>query len=85
MLRTATRSPNFSIYAEATENLFMPWTMAALDEHGVPIQIAKKLSSLLDQYDLDRTIQDLRALDVTDLPDFTDFERKLVASVQGSI
>ncbi|MBV9569447.1 MAG: hypothetical protein JO172_15055 [Hyphomicrobiales bacterium] len=77
--------PNYSIYAEATENLFMPWTIAALDEYGIPIQIGKKLSGLLDQYDLDRTLQDLRAVDVGNVTELTEFERGLVASVQETI
>ena len=78
-------APNYSIYAEAAENLFMPWTITALDEYGIPIQIGKKLSGRLDQYDLDRTLQDLRTLDLANLEGFTEFERGLIALVQGTI
>ncbi|WP_213288344.1 DEAD/DEAH box helicase [Bradyrhizobium sp. sGM-13] len=78
-------NPDYSVYAEAAESLFVPAPIAALDEYGIPIQIAKKLSGFLDQYDLDRTIQDLRSLDLTKLTDFSRFELELVSSVQETI
>jgi hypothetical protein len=77
--------PDFSVYAEATENLFLPAPIAALDEYGIPFQIAKKLSTYLDRYDLDRTIQDLRTIDIGSLVGFSEFERSLIASVQTTI
>jgi hypothetical protein len=77
--------PDYSVYAEATENLFLPAPIAALDEYGIPIQVAKKLSTYLDQYDLDRTIQDLRTLDLENLVGFSEFELALITSVQVTI
>ncbi|KRQ12307.1 hypothetical protein AOQ73_04150 [Bradyrhizobium pachyrhizi] len=58
---------------------------ASLDEYGIPNQIARKLIPYLDQYDLDRALQDLRAVDVNQLTDFSDFERSLVTVVQPTI
>ncbi|MCS3933983.1 hypothetical protein M2175_009014 [Bradyrhizobium elkanii] len=78
-------APDYSIYAEAAENLFLPAPIAALEEYGVPIQIARKLSSYLDQYDLDRALQDLRAIDASELVSLSEFERSLIASVQPTI
>ncbi|MGY4256074.1 hypothetical protein ACVI1L_003142 [Bradyrhizobium sp. USDA 4516] len=78
-------SPDYTVYAEATEHLFLPAPIAALDEYGIPNQIARKLIPYLDQYDLDRALQDLRAVDVNQLTDFSDFERSLVTVVQPTI
>jgi DEAD/DEAH box helicase/Helicase conserved C-terminal domain len=77
--------PDYSIYAEAAENLFLPPPIAALEEYGIPIQIAKKLSPYLDQYDLDRTIQDLRTLDIGNLTNLSEFEVALISSAQSTI
>jgi hypothetical protein len=80
-----TPGPDYNVYADATENLFLPAPIAALDEYGIPIQIAKKLATHLDRFDLDRTIQDLRTLDVSNLVGFSEFELTLIASVQATI
>ncbi|MDT4739806.1 DEAD/DEAH box helicase [Bradyrhizobium sp. WYCCWR 12699] len=77
--------PNYSVYAEATENLFLPPAIAALEEYGIPVQIAKKLSAYLHEYDLDRTLDDLRALDLGKVENLSAFERTLVGSVQSAI
>ena len=78
--------PDYSIYAEAAENLFSSSPpIAALEEYGIPIQIAKKLSPYLDQYDLDRTIQDLRTLDIGNLTNLSEFEVALISSAQSTI
>lgn len=39
-------APNYSIYAEAAENLFLPPAIAALDEYVIPVQIAKKFRDI---------------------------------------
>jgi hypothetical protein len=78
-------NPNYTVYAEATENLFLPATIAAMEEYGIPIQVARKLSSHLDQYDLDRAIQDLRTIDVKNLVGFSEFEQTLITLVQATI
>lgn len=83
--RLETATPDYSVYAEAAENLFLAPAIAALDEYGIPVQIAKKLSSFIERYDLDQAIQDLRAIDVSNLGNFTEFERALIASVQETI
>jgi hypothetical protein len=39
---------NYAPYAAQVENLFLPAPMSALEEYGVPIQLAEKLVSALD-------------------------------------
>jgi len=77
--------PNYGVYAEAAEHLFLPASIAALDEYGIPIQIAKKLVPYLDNYDLDRAIQDLRTLGADQLEGFSQFELGLISTVQVTI
>jgi hypothetical protein len=36
---------DYAVFAEQTENLFMPSALFALDEYGVPIQTAQRLAS----------------------------------------
>lgn len=84
-LKLSGPDPDYSVYAEAVENLFVPPPIAALEEYGLPIQIAKKLTAYLDQYDLDRTIQDLRSLGLSNLTGFSEFELQLIASIQETI
>jgi hypothetical protein len=76
---------DYSAYAEAAENTFLPATIAALDEYGIPIQLAQRLSSYLDQYDLDRAIQDLKMINIESLEGFSQFELDLISSVQITI
>ncbi|PPQ14039.1 helicase [Bradyrhizobium sp. AC87j1] len=77
--------PDYGVYCEAAENLFLPWTIAALDEYGIPIQIAAKLSPYLNRRDLDVTLSELRRLDLSQIEALSEFERALVSSVQVSI
>lgn len=77
--------PNYTVYAEAVEHLFLPASIAALDEYGIPNQVARKLVPYLDRHDLDRALQDLRAVDVKGLTGFSRFEQSLIALVQPTI
>jgi hypothetical protein len=77
---------DYSFYAEAVENLFMPAALAALEEYGLPIQIAKKLSGYLQpHYELDMVIARLREFDVGNVQLLTAFERQLVTAVQDGL
>ncbi len=77
--------PDYGPYAEAAEHLFVPPAIAALEEYGIPIQLAKKVSKYLDPNDLDETISLLRILNVDAVPELTPFERSFVRLVQESI
>lgn len=77
---------DFSFYAEEVENLFLPGTLAALDEYGLPHPIAKKLSSALaPHFDFDAVLMALRNLHTGSVETLTPFERNLVSFVQSSL
>lgn len=77
---------DYSVYAEAANHLFLPATIAALDEYGVPLQIARKIAGHLEPHHvLDAVISKLRALDPDDVEEITDFERRWLRSVQESL
>jgi hypothetical protein len=78
-------APDYSTYTEASENMFTPWAIAALEEYGIPIQLAKKISSHLDRNDLDRSLERLRAIDWTETPGLSNFELDLLRSVQDAL
>jgi len=79
------QSGDYSVYAEAAENLFVPGVLGALEEYGVPLQIIQRIApSLQPSFDLDTAINRLRSLDVASL-DLTSFERSLLTSVQESL
>lgn len=77
---------DYSVYAEAANHLFLPATIAALDEYGVPLQIARKIAGYLEPHHvLDAVISKLRALDPDDVDELTDFERRWLQVVQESL
>lgn len=77
---------DYSVYADAANHLFLPATIAALDEYGVPLQIARKISGYLEPHHvLDDVISKLRGLDPDDIDLLTDFERRWLRVVQESL
>lgn len=77
---------DYSVYAEAANHLFLPATVAALDEYGVPLQIARKISAYLEPHIvLDAVISRLRTLDLGTVDDLTEFERRWLRTVQESL
>jgi len=77
---------DYGVYAEAANHLFLPVTIAALDEYGVPLQIARKLLVHLEPHHvLDAVISKLRALDPDTVEDLTNFERRWLRTVQESL
>lgn len=69
---------DYSAFAQRIENYFLPAGIAAMDEYGLPLQVGRKLLSLLgDASDLDASLQALRQIDF-DTVDLTRFERELV-------
>ncbi len=77
---------DYSVYADAANHLFLPETIAALDEYGVPLQLANKISAYLEpHYVLDAVLSRLRALDPTSVKDLTEFERRWLRAVQETL
>lgn len=77
---------DYSVYADAAKNLFLPELISALDEYGIPLQIATKLSVYLEPlFELDAIISRLRTLDVENLDSLTPYERRFVKQVQETL
>jgi hypothetical protein len=73
---------DYALFAEQTENLFMPSALFALDGYGVPVQTAQRLrSQLLPSTTLNVVLERLARLDLTQL-DLTTFEVDLLSEVR---
>jgi hypothetical protein len=76
---------DYSVFGAQVEALFMPAPLASLEEYGVPLQVAARLSaSLQPNGDLDDLLAKLRSLDI-ETTGITAFEQELVADAQGSL
>ncbi len=73
---------DYESYASQVECLFLDPAIVALDEYGVPMEIARKLEQVIDaQSDLDRALTRLKELDLSKLS-LRPFEVSLVAACQ---
>jgi hypothetical protein len=76
------RPGNFELFATRVENLFLDPALVALDEYGVPLELARRMDRLLHPNgDLDAAIEELRRLRVEDLP-LTPFEAELLTEAK---
>ncbi len=76
---------DYSTYAVQMECLFKSPIVAALDEYGIPIQIAEKLQAALrTAEDLDSALARLKTLNLTRIR-LTPFEREIVQDAQSGI
>lgn len=76
---------SYGLYAEHAENLFMPGSLTALEEYGLPLQIVRKIGDALAPYeDFDGVLARLKRLDGREL-DLTNFERDWLADTQAAI
>jgi rhodanese-related sulfurtransferase len=83
--RAKLRAGNFEPFAAAVESLFMDSTLVALEEYGLPIEIARKLEDALQpDGDLDGVLGRLKAIDV-DGYELTSFEVRMIVAVQDGI
>ena len=74
----AKKPGNYSLFANMVENLFIPSTIFALDEYGIPIQTSERLIKYLPKTEfLDEIIDELKTLDINNL-DLSNFEKKLL-------
>jgi hypothetical protein len=71
---------DYSTLAAQLENQFLPAGIAALDEYGLPVQVAEKLSKQLGSPEsLDEALAKLRDIQAESVPGLDDFERALLA------
>jgi hypothetical protein len=80
VLERQSRQPgNYSLYAARVESLFAPAPLIALEEYGIPLQVSRRLESVLQpKGDLDAVLERLSGLDLGELQ-LSAFERELIA------
>lgn len=77
---------DYSAYASSVENMFSTSGLVALDEYGVPLQIAEKMRPHFGEHEtVDQALQQLRRIDVRRVLSLTDFERELVRDAQAGL
>lgn len=78
-------SGDFSFFASEIENWFLPPSIMALDEYGVPLQLASRLAPVLGaDNDLDTVLERLRQLDLNRIR-LHDFERMMIEDAQAHL
>lgn len=83
--RLRRQSGDYGLYASKIENRFVDPPLVALEEYGIPLEVARKLRRYLLPYDdLDGALQRLRSLSL-DNTNLTGFEKALVRDAQKSI
>lgn len=79
-------SGDYSAYAANVENLFSSSGLVALDEYGIPLQVAEKISGNLGEHStVDGAIAGLRNIRMKDLEKLSAFEKELVVNAQQSL
>jgi DEAD/DEAH box helicase/Helicase conserved C-terminal domain len=83
--RHGVRVGQYAFYAGRVESLFLPPFANALEEYGIPTELAMGIPGLLDPADsLDVVLDRLRGLEVSTL-ELTVFERYLLADARQSL
>lgn len=84
ILRRAGKDPgDYEAFASQVENLFMDPTLIALDEYGIPIQLARKLApQLKPNGDLDEVLARLKALPLDEM-ELHPFEHEILRDAQS--
>jgi hypothetical protein len=78
---------DYSAFVAQVENLFFPAPLLALDEYGVPLQVARKLEPRLVaqvEVSLDSLLTELRRLDPEQL-NLSPFEQELIRDTQRTL
>jgi len=77
---------DYAAYAAGVENLFSSSGLVALDEFGVPLQVAEKISGNLgDHSSVDGAIAGLRSLNVNRVRGLSEFELSLIREAQAGL
>jgi hypothetical protein len=83
--RVKMRSGNYDVYANRVENFFADPALVALEEYGIPLEVAKKLAPFLAPYsNLDDALLKLRVLPLERI-NLPRFETALVKDAQESL
>ena len=83
--RVNMRAGNYEVYASRVENFFADPALVALEEYGIPLEVAKKLYRHLAPYaDLDGALERLRILQL-ERTNLSRFEISLVRDAQESL
>lgn len=83
--RFGLRPGSYAAYALRVENLFLPNPLIALDEYGIPPELARKLRhDLRADGDLDLVLERLAAID-PGRGDLSEFEVELLTEAQASL
>jgi len=76
---------NYDAYANRVENFFTDSALVALEEYGIPLEVAKKLAPSLGPYQtLDEALEKLRVLQL-DGANLSRFEATLVRDAQATL
>jgi hypothetical protein len=86
VFRRVRRNPgDYTVYAAKVENLFTDPELVALDEYGIPLEIAKRLAPYLRPFaSLDEVLSKLAHLDLA-RTNLSQFEQALVKDAQNSL
>ncbi|KAF1687810.1 helicase [Pseudoxanthomonas broegbernensis] len=77
---------DYSAYAASVENMFSTSGLVALDEYGVPLQIAEKLRPHFAAHDtVDEALEQLRRIDIQRVKGLTEFEQELVLDAKTGL
>jgi len=76
---------NYTTFAGQAECYFRTPVIAALDEYGIPLQLAEKIQSTLKITDnLDEALENLKRLNIATLP-LSDFEKEILLDAQHAL
>ncbi|HQR05660.1 MAG TPA: DEAD/DEAH box helicase [Gemmatales bacterium] len=76
---------DYSAFASQAESLFRSPVVAALDEYGIPLQVAEQIQNQLrTRDDLDIALTQLKSLDVQKLQ-ISEFAKELIADSQNAL
>jgi hypothetical protein len=84
--RAGLRPGNYDLFASQVEYCFFDPALAALDDYGVPIELARRIEHhVLVTGDLDHTLERFRDLIIDSLGGLSSFERKLLREAQEGL
>lgn len=76
---------DYSYFAAQAESLFMASGLHALDEYGVPLELARKLAKPGNDYEtLDSALRLIAEINLSQ-PNLHPFERQLLKDIQSSL
>ena len=83
--RERMQAGDYGYFGGQVENLFLDPTLLALEEYGMPLQVAEKIEQQLrPDGDLDGVLERVRSLDVNSL-DLDEFECELVRDTVSNV